>query len=538
MTKPPKKPSDGSTPPILVVVQPDKRLVIHLPGVRREIVDKLIKLMSELEVFQRGGGLVDIVRDPETGPGNVTAPTGDARIRITPFLRVIELAQTVCKFMARKRTELGSIRDYVEVDPPANLVRTMMDRGEWAHLRALEAMVSWPVLRPDGTIFDGLGYDAQTLYYATSNIAMDLPKKITWADVKGAVETINDVVCDFPFERPEHKSAWIAALLGVIARPAIDGPVPMLVVDANDRGVGKTLLCDTLGAILSGKRLPRSSVPGGEEEWQKAMLSIGIGGNPIQLLDNVTGILRSSTLAQVLTGEDYLGRVLGWNRMLKVQIRTQFLVSSNNATVDTDLVRRSLHCRLLAENERPEQRDGFRYTLPGDAAAPEMRRELLTAAVKILLGYQQAGRPKVQARTLGSYGAWSEQVQRPLVWAGLADPVLTQDEFRKQADPEREQLEALLEAWYEFFAEEQITVSNAMTRVRAGTAMQPPDEKAMNLLAALETLSEIPGHPVTAAKVGFRLRSWREKWVNQKSFFGCTHEGGARKWCVRKKLVW
>jgi len=490
--------------------------------------------MADLEAFQRGGCFVDIVRAPAMGVGGVTLPTGEPKIRVTPQPRIIELAQTVCKFMARKKAELGSLRDFVEVDPPTTIVQTMTARGQWAHIRSLEALVHWPVLRPDGTIFDGLGYDIRTRCYATSNVEMDLPAKVTWADVQKSIAVFDDVLCDFPFERPEHKSAWIAALLTVIARPAIDGPVPMLVVDANERGAGKTFLCDTIGTILSGKRLPRADVPANEAEFGKVMLSIGIAGLPIVLLDNITGTLRSPTLARVLTGDIYSGRVLGENLLMTVQIRTQFLVSSNNATVDSDLVRRSLHCRLLVE-EHPEWRENFRYMLPDDAGAPGMRRELLTAAVTILLGYQHAGRPRVQARAMGSYGAWCNQVQHPIVWAGLADPAKTQDAFGEHADPEREQLETLLDAWYEFFAEETVTISNAMTRVRTGVSADPPSEKALNLLAALETLSEIPGHPVTTARVGTRIRMWREKWVNGKSFYAGTHEGGARKWGVRKK---
>jgi len=54
----------------------------------------------------------------------------------------------------------------------------------------------------------------------------------------------------------------------------------MLIVDANDRGSGKTLLCDTIGAILNGQKLSRRGVPESEEEWGKVMLGIGIGAYP------------------------------------------------------------------------------------------------------------------------------------------------------------------------------------------------------------------------------------------------------------------
>jgi hypothetical protein len=512
------------------------RHIIKLPGVRVNVVNATIAALARLELFQRGGGLVDIVRDPENGEGNVVLPSGEPRVRITPYTRVHELCTLACRFEARRKNKETGEFFPVEVDPPDRVVRTVMERGEWAHIRPLDSMVSWPVLRPDGSIFDGLGYDARTKCYATKCVGLDLRPCITPQDVAAAIATIDDLLCDFPFERPAHKSAWLSALLSVLARPAIRGPIPMLIVDANDRGSGKTLLCDTIGAILTGSKLPRRGIPESEEEWGKVLLGIGIGCYPVVLLDNVTATLRSAKLDMVLTGEVYQDRVLGVNVEMKVPVKTQFIASCNNAAVSTDLIRRSMHCRIVVDEERPEQRSGFRYTLPDDACEPAMRKRLLEAAFTILIGYEQAGRPKTVARTLGSYESWSARIQSAIVWAGLPDPAETQDELREQADNETEQLGPLLEAWRAMYGDRAVTASDALrdAREQSSSEYDSPNPAAVALLAAFDALA-FAGKRVTAQTIGSRIKGWKNKWLNSLSFMPGPEAGGSRKWWVRAR---
>jgi len=52
------------------------------------------------------------------------------------------------------------------------------------------------------------------------------------------------LLADFPFAAPREvsESAWLAAALTIVARSAIDGPVPLTLIDAREKGSGKTLL--------------------------------------------------------------------------------------------------------------------------------------------------------------------------------------------------------------------------------------------------------------------------------------------------------
>ena len=76
----------------------DGRIIIQLSRRRVEVVDAAIAALSEMEVFQRGGGLVDIVRDPENGEGGVIVPTGEPRVRVTPYARVYEMCMLAARF--------------------------------------------------------------------------------------------------------------------------------------------------------------------------------------------------------------------------------------------------------------------------------------------------------------------------------------------------------------------------------------------------------------------------------------------------------
>ena len=89
------------------------------------------------------------------------------------------------------------------------------------------------------------------------------------AEAKAAAETLLKVVCDFPFALPAHRSAWLAAVLTMLARHAIDGNVPAVLVDANARGSGKGLLVDCISMIATGHPIARSPQPKEDEEMRK-----------------------------------------------------------------------------------------------------------------------------------------------------------------------------------------------------------------------------------------------------------------------------
>lgn len=454
-------------------------------------VNEIITRLStpSVGVYQRSGVLCTVTRDAREDAGMVR-PAGAPTIRELAPARLREIIRTTC-----------SVRD-------VSLAGEVMARGEWAYIRPLDAIVTYPIMRRDGTILLDNGYDAPTRTLAEIDVRVAVPDAPTQADAKAALETLADLVSDFPFVSESQRSAWLAMLLTVPARPGIDGPTPLGLLEASQRGSGKTLLADVISVIATGREAPRRVAPKTKEEWDKTMLSILLAGDPVVLLDNVTNMLVSDALDAVLTGTTYTQRLLGVSEERRVAIRTVFLASSNNARLSSDLVRRSIACRLEPDVEQPETRTGFRYAdLLGYARSH--RAALLGAALTVLRAYVVAGRPKVEARPMGSYSAWCRVVRDALIWAGGSDPAATQDALRESADVERDELRDLVSAWHGCIGEGAVTVRGALEAARDMAG----GELATALLDALRGIMPNGAEP-SAHVIGNRLRALRGQFVD------------------------
>ena len=147
-------------------------------------------------------------------------------------------------------------------------------------------------MRPDGTILDRPGYDeASGLLLDAPSAVLAVPEHPTGAEVCDAVDALLEVVADFPFALPAYRSAWVAALLTMVARHAIAGNVPAILVDANARGSGKGLAVDTIAMIAMGDPMPRSPQPKEDEEMRKSVTAAAVADTPAILIDNVTSVM-------------------------------------------------------------------------------------------------------------------------------------------------------------------------------------------------------------------------------------------------------
>lgn len=507
----------------------DPRVVVPLGADIPRIVDSSIAALAPANVFQRQGALVDIVRGATTDAKGVIRADGAARVRFLPPPRLRETLASKVRYTRQRQSGEGTTS--VTVPPPRDVVEAVMARGEWAHIRPLAGIAEWPCIRPDGTVLEQPGYDAATHLLYEPTIDVTVPMVPTRDEAKAAVGELLGLVADFPFTTAAHASAWLSGLLTLLARPAIDGPTPLLLIDASERGSGKTLLADAIGLIVSGRTLPRRTCPESQEEWKKSMLAIAIAADPIILIDNITRQLRSDALDAVLTGTSYRERVLGRNEELTLDVRTLFIATANNASLSPDLVRRALHVRLEGDTERPESRTGFTHPdLRGHIL--ENRARYLLAALTILRGYYVAGCPDMKLKPMGSFEAWSRVVRNALVWAGQADPLDTQEALRETSDPEQEGLEALFTAWHIVYGERGVTVKTVL-----GDLADPQlDPREQDLRAAISVFCDAePGKLPAPRKLGNKLRTARGRIVRGIRFErapGHGEDGAA--WRARK----
>ncbi len=457
-------------------------------------------------VYQRGSVLVRVQQDEE---GAYIVPLAEATLR-----EQLTVSARWLRTVTRVRDGLPG-REYEWTHPPTWVVQAIAARGQWPGLPPLRAVVESPVLRPDGSVLCTPGYDPATrLFYAPNGPMPQVPQTPTLADARRAVSRLREVVADFPYDKPAHCSAWLAALLTPFARFAFDGFVPLFTFDSNLRGAGKSLQADAIALIVTGRNMPRRAYVADEVELKKTVTSIAAQGAWAVLFDNVATPLGGAALDMALTGDQLEDRLFGRNDVtLRFRLSTIYMASGNNLVLYGDMVRRVLPSRLRCLDEKPEERTGFRHP-DLRAWVRTHRTELATAALTVLRAYFVAGSPDLGLRSWGSYEAWSAVVRNALVWLGEPDP----GEARLDLpDTARDLTSRLVIGWAESFPSEAVPVAEAVR-----VLLRPENATRFETLrAALTELADRPLDKASVHSLGKRMERFRDRvvggWALQKA---------------------
>jgi hypothetical protein len=219
------------------------------------------------------------------------------------------------------------------------------------------------VVRLDGSILDQFGYDPATKLYDTDEqkLALKVPESPIQKSAKEAAHWILDeVFFDFPFKDIASKANAMAALLTIIAKPLIDGNIPLGLFDKPQAGTGAGLLTEVITEITTGKPAHLQTAPNSDEEWRKAITSTLMNGPAVVVVDNVDNMLKSRSLSQMLTGRVWADRQLGQSKMLHLPQTAAWFVTANNVQLGGDMARRAYWIRQDAKVSRPWLRKGFK----------------------------------------------------------------------------------------------------------------------------------------------------------------------------------
>ncbi|WP_417740414.1 hypothetical protein [Rosistilla oblonga] len=382
------------------------------------------------KLYQRGGQLVEVVEQAATGAatkkGKLKIATGTPRIRPLPPQQLPLRIADACQLMVEK----GSDEEIVveAVPPPRWLVDGVYTAGSYGDaIRPLEGIVTAPTIRPDGSVLQSPGWDAETgLIFRPSIDYPEIPEEPTQEDAAAAAAELLGVVEDFPFFAPADRSAWLAMLLSMIARPCIPGCVPMFGIGANIRGAGKSMLHDAASLIAYGHSPARTAYAIDDNEMRKRITAVAMEAAPAVLLDNIDCQLGGAALDAALTAERWKDRELQYSRTIDLPMRTVWVATGNNLSYGADLARRVVPIRLDSPLERPEDRSGFRHAdLLGWVRS--RRPKLVVAALTAMRAYFAAGCPTQTGGTFGSFEGWASTIRAAIVWAGLADPMATRE---------------------------------------------------------------------------------------------------------------
>ncbi len=481
-------------------------------------------LARDPALYQRAGLLVRIVRDTSPAAKGLRRPLSP-RIEPLPAPLLREPLAANARWVSLRETKEGVAE--IPARPPAWCVAAVHARADWPGVRHLESVVDYPVLRPDGSILDRPGYDAETgLLLEPPGPLPEVPGLPTRDDARAARDALLEVVDDFPFERPVHRAAWLAGLLTPLARFAFAGPAPLFLVDANVRGAGKGLLLDSVSRVVTGERFTIAAYTADEDELRKRITSLALAGDRLVLFDNLEGRFGNAVLDAALTGTAWKDRILGVNRMAEAPLYMTWYATGNNVAVAADTARRICHCRLESPEERPEERSEFRHP---DLLAwvGTNRGRLLAAALTVLRAYCAAGRPDLGLPAWGSFEGWSRLVRPAVVWVGLPDPGETRLLLQESADVTAECMSVLLECWEQMDpARCGLTAAEAVQVYKQPPAPRP--DWHADFMAALEMLLGKPD----ARALGTKLRGYRRRIFGKRFIDRAGEDHRAARWAV------
>lgn len=474
----------------------------------------------------------------EYGTGSLARVDDAHRVRIVTAEWLTDLLARTVDFFTEKIGSDGPIERSCNV--PRWLAQSILAKsGEWG-LPRLDAVVSVPTLRADGSVLDDPGYDTPSaLLYLPGDVSTPkTPAEPTIEHAIAALRVLWNPVSLFPFVDDVARGVALAAMLTSCLRASLP-TAPGFGIDANAAGTGKTLLAQTIAALGVGHPPPALAPADNEDETRKRLFAALRDGLRVLLWDNVRGPLGNAALDAFLTASSFSDRVLGASTTEALPNKALFLATGNNLQLVGDTCRRVLVSRLDAGMERPDTRS-FEFN-PLQTVIAE-RERLTIAAITIVRAWIAAGRPRVAPGSTASYDTWDALVRQPITWISqriaeraemapdlqpFADPI-DGIERAYALDPEIAQISALHDAWDKCFGRRLTTVSEVVSAVE--TAM------CDNSIALREVVREIAGErgPINRKALGRWFLRHVDRRVDGRRLVRGAQRDGRTAWVLAR----
>jgi hypothetical protein len=395
----------------------------------------------------------------------------------------------------------GTTTEVLE-NPPGTICRSTLALGPNRLLKPLDAVITAPTLRPDGSVLSAAGYDKTTkLLYDAQELPPPIPSHPSRDEALAALERLWKPFKDFPFVDAIDRSVHLAAILTAAVRPSLP-TAPGFGYDAPSQGSGKTLLAICIATLTSQQEpsvWPHTKSRDDEEVRKRIFTALRSGHRAI-VWDNVLGMFDSASMASMLTSSSYQDRVLGTSESNSVPNRAILLMTGNNLTMGGDMVRRVLICRIDPQTETPFARA---FSVDPKALCRADRQNIISSALTLIRYYITQCSSRPGKGRMASFEEWDDWVRQTVICVGqdLAPgvfcDVMDQVHANQAADPESDVMARLLHAWREKYGEEWVqakTVAHDMTAFSSST------------IDLREALSEICFNGITASNIGHALK--------------------------------
>ena len=437
--------------------QNDVRPVIRIVAgdIGRVVDDAEIALMIKGELFQRSNLIVFLGE----------APVITADKREIGAQRIFErgehaLAEDLASAACVERFD-ARVDDWVVVNPPSWIVRTLRERTGRFRFPVLTGVINAPTLRSDGSLLAKPGYDPATGLFLDprGTVFPSMRSDPSQRAARDALALLDDLIGHFPFVTDADRSVALSGILTACVRQAL-ATAPLHAYSAPVPGSGKSLLVDIASTIATGREAGVIAQGKTEEETEKRLGSLFRAGDPVIAIDNCDAAIGGEFLCQALSQSTVRVRILGLSQAPEFSTRAFVAATGNGLAISGDMTRRTLVCQLDPRVERPELR-----TFPFEPVKriKADRGSYVTAALTILLAYQHAGRP-LQADALGSFEEWSGLVRNALLWLGSADPVETMERARS-SDPRLDELSQVVIHWRAVIGTDRVSIRRLIERV-------------------------------------------------------------------------
>jgi Bifunctional DNA primase/polymerase, N-terminal/Primase C terminal 1 (PriCT-1) len=341
---------------------------------------------------------------------------------------------------------------YQLADMILSSVRTSPEMTSWRRLKKISCT---PILLPHGSIVMEPGYHAESQIWldargiAFVDHAADKPKLSARECKKMIEKNIYPFVRLYPFFKETAGQHWhetgafavvLSALMSIDDRHNLPA-VPMHCVSAPTQSCGKTRLVQAICAAVTGTQPTIVTYDGVEEFAKHIPVLLGKGDSAI-CIDNIIMAVNNAKLAAMLTQEyAFNNRILGKSEDVTVENVSVLFATGVNLQLSGDMPTRCLMVRIQPEDERPEER---RFPFDQIDLARELFPRATISIKSVLRAHQMQGFPGEKLLKRASrFPMWDKRVRAAIVWAGYADPIITQDAIRSD-DPTRNESTRLL----------------------------------------------------------------------------------------------
>lgn len=421
----------------------------------REVGEETLNILYQgnkpEKIFVRGGNLCRICFDENHRP----------YIEALNESALMAILTNACNFY--KTVGSGKNERTVSISPPPiEIIRYILAKGAW-QFPPLISITETPQLRPDGTILNQPGYDKEThLYYFPDAklVIPAIPDNPTDEDIKQATELILEVKCDFPYDSEASHAHAIASMITPIIKPLIgsNSCIPGTLYDKPQVGTGATYNARIDHLIATGLDAELIPLPEKDEETKKLITTAVIKGKKFFILDNVDRIIRSLSIAVLLTNPVWTDHILGSNKEISCLHNLQVIITGNNLYLNIDLCRRSILSRLDAKEPWPwEKKKQYKHERLFEWVANN-RGKILAAIFTIAKAWVIRGQPKsADNPSRGGFEQYCDTVGGILNLMGVKGFLANSDALYEESDTETPAWENLLIAWHELLPGKALT---------------------------------------------------------------------------------